>query len=77
VYQNSIWLDRACPILAHDINLLTILSIDGQVVTEAFQRSHKHGRKKGETIMYDKHGIVKGGHGATISLILDERIRVV
>jgi len=27
--------------------------------------------------MYDKHGIVKGGHGATISLILDERIRVV
>jgi hypothetical protein len=46
--------------------MLTRLSMDGQVVTEAFQRSNKHGRKKGETIMYEKHGIVQGGHGATI-----------
>jgi hypothetical protein len=76
VHQNVLWLDMAYPIHAHEIHMLTGLSMDGKDVTEAFQRPRKHGRKKGELSLYEKHGTYRGGRGVKIILIKDEKIQV-
>lgn len=47
VHGGSLWLDQEYPIHVDDIHLLTGLSMEGQDVTDAFQGTGKHGRRKG------------------------------
>lgn len=49
--------------------------MEGQDVTEAFQGSGKHGRKKGELSLYQRFGTRRGGRGALIEPITDEPVR--
>jgi hypothetical protein len=58
-----------------DIKKLTGLSMEGQDVAQEFQGSEKHDRKKGEVRLYEKYRTKRGGHGAFIDLINDEKVQ--
>jgi hypothetical protein len=70
----TLWLDKAYPIHVEDIHKLTGLSMEGKDVTQGFQGSGKHDHKKGEISLYDKYGTRRGGHGALIDQINDEKV---
>jgi hypothetical protein len=61
VHNNTLWLDQAYPIHVEDIHMLTGFSMEGQDVTDGFQGSGKHGKKKGELSLYEKYDTHHGG----------------
>jgi hypothetical protein len=71
VHNDTLWLEKGYPIHVEDIHQLTGLSMTGQNVSDDFQGSRKHGRKKGMLNLYELYGTRWGGHGTLIDPIND------
>jgi hypothetical protein len=76
VHNDTLWLDKGYPIHVEDIHQLTGLSMTGQNVSDDFQGSGKHGRKKGTLSLYELYGTHRGGHGALIEPINDPQVHL-
>jgi hypothetical protein len=72
VQDISLCLDRRYPIHAQYIQQLTGLSSKGEDVLKGFQSPGKHGKKKGEIILYEKFNTKRGVHTTVIEPILPE-----
>jgi hypothetical protein len=75
VHDRSLWLDRRYLIHAKDIHQLTRLSLEGEDVSKGFQGPRKHGKKKGEVILYEKFHTQRGGRTTKIDPILPEMVQ--
>jgi hypothetical protein len=74
VHDRSLWLDRRYLIHADDIHHLTGLSLEGEDVSKGFQGPSKHGKRKGEVILYEKFHTQRGGRMTKIDLIIPEMV---
>jgi hypothetical protein len=76
VHDKSLWLDRKYPIHAEDIHQLTGLSIEGEDVSKGFQCPSRHGKKKGETNLYERFHTQRGGRTTNINPIVPKTVMI-
>jgi hypothetical protein len=76
VHDRSLWLDRRYLIHENDIHQLIGLSLEGEDVDKGFQGPRKHGKKKGEVILYEKFHTHRGGRTSRIDPIILETVQM-
>jgi len=76
VHDISVWLDKWYRIHSQDIQQLTGLSSQGEDVLKGFQGPSKHGKKKGELILYEKFNTKRGGCTIVIEPIIPETVQI-
>jgi hypothetical protein len=76
VNDKSLWINKRYPIHAEEIQKITRFSLEGEDVSKGFQGPSKHGKKKGEVILYEKFHTQRGGCTTKIEKILPEVVRI-
>jgi hypothetical protein len=76
VHDRRLWIDRRYPIHAKDIHQLKKSSLKGEDVSKGFQGPSKHGKRKGEIILYECFDTHSGVCTTKIEPILSEKLRM-